>query len=1347
MIRHYLIICFLLFCSLIGFSQSDDKASKYFPDVFPPTPNSSSLGVFGQVSLNQFTGNQNVIIPLFELKESNIVVPINLSYSSDGVKVDQFESNVGVGWNLNAGGVVTRQIFDVADNYNGRMQKPNLAMNSPEMYAFLNQASVAEFVDTQPDIFTFNIGGRTGKFFLDDSNQVVQIEPSALKISILSTFLESEYEPNSLPELSITDENGIVYYFGGTNAIESTSTRQIMIENPSSHEFSQNYKTAWYLTKIENPLINKSIDFVYESKSVVYFSGHNQNLDYAVHFGLIVSQSLTNMQTRSYCNESLLKEINTDTGKIIFTTSKRFTDADFPFLKIDEINYLTKNNILIKKINFVYDTVIANSFFNSYNQSPEYLKKRLFLKQINESVQGLEPVKHSFEYYYPESLPGRFSFAQDNYGVFNGKNNTSLISDDISVPYSLIQTTFSDQKLANRRPDGNFGYFGMLKKIVYPTKGALIFEYEPHVLGKESLIDNVSKTFFNIDVSTDAETFQKANTANIHSSINQTIFLNGLVKNNCNEENPFPLRAILKIIDLSNNQAISFIDATNPQNLVVIGDSFTIGGNINTKNVNFSLVGNRDYSVQLSLIRPCMFSNVYFNYYEAPVAVNLVDKLIGGFRVSKTIKQFNFEPDEVEKYYYAPKDCLTCQSGSYVSKSPAAYKRYIERVNFCEYPSQREIYAIGSSNLSRIYSNQNAQFAYSFVTKSYGNNFENGGEEFQYDIVQDGLAITSQGLQFDETTPMTNGFGSGNLIKHDIFRKDNNGQFIVLKSKINQYFHDISKDKLVKGYNVFLDNQLFNYSGLTFVCDRIESWSYYSLSEYSLRSQWYYLNKTIEKQYDLNGLNPITTTIDYYFNNPTHLQLTSQIIKDSNEKVLQTNYFYAQDPEMANKPFINELINKNVVGVPFDTQIYKAGVLQSEQLTLYSKDATTNNLLLPKSIYYGQFPNSLPLLLNIGNLEKKVTYDQYDDKGNIQQYTPEGGSPVSIIWGYNKTQPVAKIENVAYSAIPTALISAIENATLSTASEASLLTALTNLRNDQTLVGAMVTTFTYIPLVGVSTITDPKGLKTTYEYDAFNRLKWVKDQDGNVLQRYCYNYQGQQVDCIEKIYSSAVKSGSFTKNNCAVGGVGSPVTYTVAVGAYTSTISQADADTKAQTDVNNNGQTYANTNGICTFSSVAKSGSFTKNNCAAGGVGSPVTYTVAAGAYTSTISQADADNKAQGDVNANGQNYANANGSCMINDNIAPSAPVLTSSSKTSQPSVVLNWTGSTDNVSVTEYQLWRDVNQTGTFSLIATPTTSPYTDVNVVSLQGNSYSYKMRARDAAGNWSAFSNVKIQIVP
>jgi hypothetical protein len=131
---------------------------------------------------------------------------------------------------------------------------------------------------------------------------------------------------------------------------------------------------------------------------------------------------------------------------------------------------------------------------------------------------------------------------------------------------------------------------------------------------------------------------------------------------------------------------------------------------------------------------------------------------------------------------------------------------------------------------------------------------------------------------------------------------------------------------------------------------------------------------------------------------------------------------------------------------------------------------------------------------------------------------------------------------------------------------------------------AQMTTYTYDPLIGMTSQWDPNNKVVYYEYDALRRLSLIRDQDRNIIKKYCYNYAGQVENCNTPVtvYSSVSKSGSFTRNNCGVGYTGGTVTYTVAAGAYTSTISQADADLQAQNDVTNNGQGYANTNGTCT---------------------------------------------------------------------------------------------------------------------------------------------------------------------
>lgn len=83
-------------------------------------------------------------------------------------------------------------------------------------------------------------------------------------------------------------------------------------------------------------------------------------------------------------------------------------------------------------------------------------------------------------------------------------------------------------------------------------------------------------------------------------------------------------------------------------------------------------------------------------------------------------------------------------------------------------------------------------------------------------------------------------------------------------------------------------------------------------------------------------------------------------------------------------------------------------------------------------------------------------------------------------------------------------------------------------------------------------------------------------------------------------------------------------------------------------------------------------------------------------------------------------------------DTQAPTAPTNLRSTGRTTTSVDLTWTASTDNVAVTGYQVFRDGTQTGT---------ADGTSTTVGGLTaGTTYRFTVRARDAAGNLSPFSN-------
>ncbi len=122
--------------------------------------------------------------------------------------------------------------------------------------------------------------------------------------------------------------------------------------------------------------------------------------------------------------------------------------------------------------------------------------------------------------------------------------------------------------------------------------------------------------------------------------------------------------------------------------------------------------------------------------------------------------------------------------------------------------------------------------------------------------------------------------------------------------------------------------------------------------------------------------------------------------------------------------------------------------------------------------------------------------------------------------------------------------------------------------------------YTYDPLIGLSSMCDVNNSIVYYEYDNFNRLKNIRDYNGNIIQNYCYNYTGTPTPCNLSgalFYNTAV---SVTLSKQCSTGQGTLVTYSVPAGKWSAS-TQVAADGLAQTDLINNGQAYANANGTC----------------------------------------------------------------------------------------------------------------------------------------------------------------------
>lgn len=157
----------------------------------------------------------------------------------------------------------------------------------------------------------------------------------------------------------------------------------------------------------------------------------------------------------------------------------------------------------------------------------------------------------------------------------------------------------------------------------------------------------------------------------------------------------------------------------------------------------------------------------------------------------------------------------------------------------------------------------------------------------------------------------------------------------------------------------------------------------------------------------------------------------------------------------------------------------------------------------------------------------------------------------------------------------------------------------------------------------------------------------VSSRDGSVSEKCTLVHKKKE----QVVYRNKRQSALFTKEGCnSETEKGEELEYVVEAGKYTSIISQSDADDKAMKDIEQNGQNWVNEHGRCItilWYNVKKSKSFRKNDCDPDTEeGSLVTMTIEAGQFSSTISQEDADRKAEAELNAKGQDYANSHGTC-----------------------------------------------------------------------------------------------------
>jgi len=457
-------------------------------DMRPPSPNAYEMTKYGDVPINEHLGKVTTSVEVHNYKAGMLNLPITLNYIGNGVKVDQTCTIMGLNWTLNAGGVITRTINDLPDEYYGPSYRQyhisqntvNLMSNGSQEAAFYNTVLGwgSNNYDTKPDEFSFNFNGYSGTFYLDENyTPVVTNQESELKVKIIGSDADNRINFYDNKSFLITTPDGVKYFF------EDYEETWITYAGPHTPQSGTIRPTSFYLTRIEHPL-DGVINFTYESLQNPFKIKLYDNYIYtkAVRFSQ-PTRNCGNVNNSSFDQPLDSKSVflNTQNGKFLKTISSSNTTEIINFELEDGSldNGLYEYRYQLDKIQIGKGGFSTNTLFKevdlTYTNSERFLLTDIQFKakQLYQS-QWSDGKHYEYTYNSPQNMPARFSTGQDHLGYYNGKNtNNTLIGKD---EYG--------NDLSNRNYEFDLSLFGALKKITYPTGGYTEFEYEPKLTKK-----------------------------------------------------------------------------------------------------------------------------------------------------------------------------------------------------------------------------------------------------------------------------------------------------------------------------------------------------------------------------------------------------------------------------------------------------------------------------------------------------------------------------------------------------------------------------------------------------------------------------------------------------------------------------------------------------------------------------------------------------------------------------------------------------------------------------------------------------------------------------------------------
>ena len=1145
--RYRLLATFITVFFIINSTLSQNTFTSPAIDLFEhggSSPNAAGLGKYFDYPVNMSTGLPNIEVPLFTIKTGNITLPISIKYHAGGVRVNESATWVGMGWSLDAGGVVNKRVNGLDDFYPNDNTNSGSTYLTPDFSAYSSYfTSVTDAIesagltshsasypydvqhflgripqgkiDGEADEYLYSMPGGGGKFFY---NQHL-----------------SEYQNDKINGWKVTNgngweilaNNGIHYAFGKVEKyINPLVYHPQQFITPSSTYIP----TSWFLSNIDDYLTNKSISIYYDEQ----WESTNPGFDMSMDFSLA---------TNSYHGENF--QDNLRVGTEVSPTRIDFDQGSVWFIKdtvnrldggikaLKEIQLKNNSNQIIKRFLFNYFYKTADTATHIYVSvpNPSQLFYQLFLQSIQEisidaSGDTTKNAPYVFTYNFDHQLPCRLSYAQDLWGFYNGKkSNATLIPNDQLVANGINYTG------ANRDIDTIYTKTGTIKELQYPTGGKAIFDFENNRVPFGSLIgglrikriinyDSVTSKSLITEYSYEAgnQQFQPNNSYTyflISGGVGQTTSTSAILR--VEGQSIFPLFC-------SQGSPILYSSVTQKQRAG--GSSEELISNHHFLDLG-PMPNSQNYSGGIPHNKYVFFDNFSGLEYETQLFKKKADGSIALIQKDST----ELAPlNNLQNYFWNVQGAWSF---------PGTGQWIVFPYN--------DPYNSGASQPLNVDLNVNA-----------------------YKMLQD-QAVPKQKSQI--TYDGTQVLKTQTFYEYDV----TNGNNKVVKTLTSQGDTLIRLTKFVSDYNVMSSPSGWN-SGLAEMYNAnitaapVEILSYIKAKNQNdslllAGSLYQYEGLQIKKIFKLNSVSPLSgfqvsynnssgfyydshytlfqeVTVRDYYNNPLTVEQNAKkesyiwdygnstaVALIKNASFSDVAYTSFESNGTGNWSGINSSYIQNsggITGRKYYNQtgfsISKTGLLASNHyiLSYWSKNGSYS--VTGTESGYPKTLNSLTIGLNVWTLYEHLVSGQ-------TTITITGSGAIDEVRLYPK--------------------------------------------------GSLMATNTFEPMVGISSQCDASNRISRYEYDSFGRLIFIRDQNQNILKKLCYNYAGQTETCLIA-YKNTTQTQNFTRNNCGSNYTGSTVGYNVAAGVYISYQSVDVANQLALNDISINGQAYANSHGTCT---------------------------------------------------------------------------------------------------------------------------------------------------------------------